>query len=71
MAMFTVLSVIIAIATMGWFAARAKRKDQEPVSVVADEVRRSLLHAAQGIKLIFVMLGAILIMLGIIADRLP
>lgn len=69
--MFTVLAAVIAIATIGWFADRANRKDHEPVSVVADEVRRSVLHAVQGIKLITVMLGAILIMLGIIADRLP
>ena len=70
--MFTVLAATIAIATIGWFADRLNKKDREPVSVVRDdEVRRSVLHAEQGIKLITVMLGAILIMLGIIANRLP
>ena len=68
--MFTVLAAVIAIATIGWFD-RANRKNREPVSLAADDVQRSGLHAIRGNKLITVMLGAILIMLGIIADRLP
>jgi len=69
--MFTVLAAVGAIASIGWFSHIGNRKDIDHVSAPSDEFRRSVFHAVHGIKLITVMLGAILIMLGIIADRLP
>jgi hypothetical protein len=69
--MFTIFAGAIAIGAIA-FSLQTISKNTERVSAIGDEeLRRSVLHSIQGIKLITVMLGAILIMLGIIADRLP
>lgn len=68
--MFTVIA-FFAIAAIGWFVNRANSKAREHIVSVDDsEVRQSVLHARQDIRLIAFLLAAILIMLGIIADRM-
>jgi hypothetical protein len=67
--MFTIVSFVM-IAAVGWYVQRENVKDRANIAVLTDdEVRSAVLHARQDIKLIAIMLAGILIMLGIIADR--
>ena len=68
--MFT-LAALLALGAIGWLVGRANVRDRAIVAVLSDdEVRTAILHARQDIKLVAFMLGAILLMLGIIADRI-
>jgi hypothetical protein len=68
--MFTVLG-FIAVGLIGWYADRANIQDRQHVSLVSDEeARQSVLHARQDLKLIAFLLMAIIVMLGIVADRI-
>lgn len=66
--MFTALAV--CVVAVSWYAARCKTKDrqQRPGLFDNDEVRQSVVHARQDLKLI-AFLGAIVLMLGVVADR--
>jgi len=67
--MFTI-GAFIAVGLIGWWADRSNVKDRQHVLSIDDgEVRQSVLHARQDLKLIAFLMAAIVIMLGIIADR--
>jgi predicted histidine transporter YuiF (NhaC family) len=68
--MFTFASFVM-IAAIGWSVGRENVKDRSNIAHLNDvEVRSAVLQARQDIKLVAVMLAGILVMLGIIADRL-
>jgi hypothetical protein len=67
--MFT-LGACFAVGLIGWWADRCNIKDRQSVSLLSDdEVRQSVLHARQDLKLIAFLMMAIVVMLGVIADR--
>jgi hypothetical protein len=71
--MFTAIACF-AVALIGWWANRANDKDRPTYDRLADNdeaIRHLLLHTRQDIKLIAFVLFAILVMLGVIADRPP
>ena len=70
--MFTTIA-FIAVALVAWWVGRLNDKDRPSYDRLADNeaIRHLLLHTRQDAKLIAFMLFAILVMLGIIADRLP
>lgn len=66
--MFTTIA-FIALAAIGLLVGRTNEKDRNrSVTGSDDEVRQSILHARQDLKLIAFLLGAILVMLGVLAD---
>ena len=54
------------------FVGRANDKERHHLNAIVsdDEVRNCVLHTRQDLKLVCFLLGGILIMLGIVADRL-
>jgi hypothetical protein len=69
--MFTIIA-FFSIAAIAWFAGRANIKDRAAVTLLSDdEAKTAVLHTRQDVKLIAFLLAAILVMLGIVADRLP
>jgi hypothetical protein len=59
------------VTAIGFMVDRVNRRDREQVSPVSDaEARQSVMHARQDVRLIAYLLAAILIMLGVIADKL-
>ena len=70
--MFTAIACL-AGALIVWGAGRANDKDRPNYDRLDDveAARLLLLHTRQDMKLIAYVLFAILIMLGVIADRLP
>jgi len=69
--MFTTAAVVLIVA-IAWWVERLNRKDRESrnIAVLSDEeVRTAVLHTRQDVKLLAFLLGAILIMPGVIADR--
>ena len=70
--MFTTIA-FFAGALIAWGANRANDKDRPTYDRLDDieAARLLLLHARQDMKLIAYVLFAILVMLGVIADRLP
>jgi hypothetical protein len=68
--MFTI-AAFFAIAGLAWYARSANNGERESVSTFDDDlVRQSVVFAREDLKLITLALAAILVMLGIIADRL-
>lgn len=68
--MFTA-GAFFLIAAIAWYVGRANVKDRQNVAMLTDdEVRTAVLHARQDVKLIAFMLGGVIIMLGVIADRI-
>lgn len=61
------LLVGLALAVEGYNRADRRRAPEE---VNDAELRQSILHARQDLKMIAFLLGAILVMLGVVADRL-
>lgn len=67
--MFTIGSLFL-IAAVALYAERANVRDRANVAVLSDdEVRTAVLHARQDVKLVAYMLGGVIFMLGVIADR--
>jgi hypothetical protein len=67
--MFTVIA-LFAIAILGWLAQRENKKEHERIARFSDEeMRQSICLGRQDIRLIAYVLAAILVMLGIIADK--
>ena len=66
--MFTALAV--CVVAVSWYAAGCNTKDrqQRPGLFDDDEVRQSVVHARQDLKPIAFLLGAIVLMLGVVAD---
>jgi hypothetical protein len=68
--MFTLVALILIVGA-GWYADNRHEKDRKNIAISDDdEVRSVILHARQDIKLLVFLLGAVVLMLGIIADRL-
>ena len=70
--MFTVIA-LVAVALVAWFSQRqerAERKSTVPLPVETDYVRQRILYIREDVRLICYLLMAVLVMLGIIADRL-
>jgi hypothetical protein len=68
--MFTI-GAVIAMIVIGWLAHRKNEQDRPMYdrAISEDRVWLLVLHIRQDLKLIAFGLGAILIMLGVIADR--
>jgi hypothetical protein len=67
--LFTIGAFVI-IAAFGWYVQRENVKDRSNVALLTDdEVKTAVLQARQDVKLVVFMLAGILVMLGIIADR--
>jgi hypothetical protein len=68
--MFTALAIVLIVA-IGWYVERANVHERSIVATLSDnEVRTAILHGRQELKLVAFLLGGILIMLGLIADRI-
>jgi hypothetical protein len=69
--MFTGLAVVLLLG-VAWYAGRMNDKDalQRPSSFDDDQVRQAVVHARQDLKLVAFLLGAVILMLGVVADRL-
>ena len=68
--MFTAAAFFL-VGLIGWFVSRANTRDRANVAILDDdEVRTAILPARQDVKLVAFLLGGILIMLGVIADRI-
>jgi hypothetical protein len=69
--MFTIIASIAVVAIVYWADRLSGREVvQRPAVFDDDMVRQSVVFARQDVRLIAWMLGAMLIMLGIIADRI-
>ena len=67
--MFTV-GAFALIALIAWRASYANDKDRPQYDNALDDSRILALHTRQDIKAIVFMLGGVILMLGIIADRI-
>lgn len=68
--MFTVIAFLL-VGVIGWYADRMNVKDRSNIAILSDdEVRSAILHTRQDVKFVAFLLGAIIVMLGIIADRI-
>ena len=68
--MFATTSFFV-IAAFAWLSQRSNQKEQASAASFSDEVvRQSICFARQDLRLIAYALAAILVMLGIIADRI-
>ena len=70
--MFTTIA-FFAVALVAWWASRLNDKDRPTYDRLDNDeaTRYLLLHTRQDMKLIAFALFAILVMLGVIWDRLP
>ena len=69
--MFTFLAIILG-GLLAFASNRANERERRTGTQSSDElVNQSILHSRQDLRLIAYLLGGILVMLGIIADRLP
>jgi hypothetical protein len=68
--MFTTIACF-GVAAIAWLVMRQQTKESvHPPSLFDDaRVRESVVHGRQDLRLIAYFLGAIFVMLGIIADR--
>ena len=61
----------LTIAGLAWLAQQSNEKERVSVASFSDEeVRQSICFARQDLRLVAYALAAILVMLGIIADRI-
>ena len=68
--MYTIGS-FFALALVGWLCTRSNKSDRGMVSDIQDnEIKALILHARQDIKLLVFLLGLMIVMLGIIADKI-
>jgi hypothetical protein len=68
--MFTILA-FIAVVGLAWVAQRTLDKERIGIATFSDEeLRQSIFHARQDLRLIAYGIAAILVMLGIIADKI-
>ena len=68
--MFTGVAFALIVG-IGWYTMRTNVKDRANISVLSDdEVRTAVLHARQDIKLVAFLLCGVLVMLGLIADKM-
>jgi len=69
--MFTLIA-FLGVAGIGWQVTKMQDKDIARVPGIFDDdiVRESVVHSRQDFRLIAYLLSGIVIMLGIIADRI-
>jgi hypothetical protein len=67
--MFTV-GAFFLLALITWYGNHENEKDRPSYDRAPDDIRLLALHTRQDIKLIAFLLGGIIVMLGIIADRI-
>jgi hypothetical protein len=68
--MFTIMA-FIAVAGLGWSAQRTLDKERIGIATFSDEeLRQSIVHSRQDLRLIAYGMAAIIVMLGIIADKI-
>ena len=69
--MFTFVAIAIVVG-LGWYADRNHNKERPGYDSLSgeDRLQQLALHGRQDLKLIALLLGGILFMLGIIADRI-
>ena len=69
--MFTI-GAFVLICLIAWFAARANEQERPKYDQALRDENISLLvlHVRQDLKLVAFVLGGILLMLGVIADRI-
>lgn len=70
--MFTVAAFIL-MTLVAWLARRTNEKDRAAYDAAAPDMKHwvLLLHLRQDMKLVAFLLGAVIVMLGVVADRLP
>lgn len=68
---FFTVAALLAVSAVGYFVNRGLTKEKDaPRRFEDDTVRQSVVFARDDLKLIALLLAAILIMLGVIADRI-
>jgi len=69
--MFTTIAFVMA-CLIAWYVGRANEKDRRIYDQTAPHLRDwlLLLHIRQDLKLIAFLLGGIIVMLGVVADRI-
>ena len=68
--MFTILA-LLAVVALAWLAQSTLHKERAGTATFSDqELRQSIFQARQDLRLIAYGIAAILVMLGIIADRI-
>lgn len=67
--MFTA-GAFVLIALIAWYVSRANETDRAVYDERPDDLRVLALHTRQDIKLVAFLLGGIIVMLGIIADKI-
>ncbi|MHC2255826.1 hypothetical protein ACVILK_005518 [Bradyrhizobium embrapense] len=67
--MFTVGAVLLIFLIL-WYGSRANEQDRPEYDRAPNDTRMLALHSRQDIKLVVFLLGGIIVMLGIIADRI-
>jgi hypothetical protein len=69
--MFTVIAFVLLIL-LAWLVQRKNEKDRSTYDGTPSDLREwlLLLHLRQDMKLVAFLLGGILIMLGVVADRI-
>ena len=65
------LLAIVALMALFWWSERANLKPARAVHITEDEARQSMFETRQSLRLVNLLLAAIFLMLGVIADRLP
>jgi hypothetical protein len=68
--MFTTLSFVLIFA-IAWWSDRKNDEDRKVRGIFDDdEVRQAIVHARQDLKLVALTLAGVMVMLGVIADRI-
>lgn len=69
--MFTIIAFALTVF-IAWFAGRTNEKDRSSYDTTPTDLRDwiLLLHARQDLKLIAFLLFGVIVMLGVIADRI-
>lgn len=68
--MFSGIAVVLMVAA-GWLANRTHAEDRKNIAILDDdEARSAVLHTRQDVKLVCFLLCGVIIMLGVIADRM-
>ena len=67
--MFTFLSALM-IGILAWWVSRQNETDRKTYQNDADDTWLLILHLRQDLKLVAFLLGGIIVMLGVVADRI-
>jgi hypothetical protein len=68
--MFTVIAFFAIAGIAAWSDRQATKEKERPFRFEEDLVQQSIVHAREDLRLIAFVLAALLIMLGIIADKM-